>query len=573
MHRTLLTSFSASLSANSTRLPLGGVLRVLGLGAAAVTLLLAPLASAQQITVSPDGHLTATCDCRPPTPEERQDPLLAPDGLLQETPRASYSRGSVPLPLVPDWVGSRTRATGVLTWFDADNDGDEDLFVGTYYANMYPPLEDYYNYMYLNEGGMLEDEPSWISVDQRHTGDADWGLINDDPYPDLFLANGGPSFQPCQVFFGHDGLLPTSAGWQNIGGAWATGCDLADFDLDGDLDVATSNQGVYPDSYRPVYLYRNDGGTLGTTPMWQSSQVGITGACAWGDMDGDGYPDLAVSGWSNWNTGVFRNLGNTLDPNFAWTTGVPSRTDKGVGWAHVDQDAHLDLAVGGNGDPDWIFLNEGTILSDAPAWASEEPFNGCQELDWVDIDNDGDMDLANVHFSTGHVRIYLNENGTFATTADWQFDASSSATAIAFGDVNGDGWLDLAMGVANGPIALFLNEQLPAAADDPRPAPLVAEPLRLRIGGNPVREHLSLAIEADRPVRPLTFELLDATGRRLVHRPLTSVGFVQMAHPSVNLATETGGTLTPGMYLVRVTAEDEAGRVHRAQDQVVWMGR
>jgi hypothetical protein len=207
---------------------------------------LSPAAAELQRNVSPDGHTESVCECRPATEMERQNLALAPDGWVQAEPREAYDRGTVPLPLVPDWVGTRTRAVGALVWFDADADGDQDLFVGTYWANQWPPLEDYYNFMYLNTGGVLESDPSWISSDQKHTGSAQVGFINNDMYPDLFLANGGTSFQPSQVFYGQDGLLPTTAGWQNAGGTWATGCSLADFDLDGDLDVATSNQGVQP---------------------------------------------------------------------------------------------------------------------------------------------------------------------------------------------------------------------------------------------------------------------------------------------------------------------------------------
>ncbi len=140
--------------------------------------------------VSADGHETAFQSSRPATEAERGDLSISPDGWVQETPRESYSRGTVPLPLVPDWVGGRPRANSSLLFCDADHDGDQDLVVGTYYANMYPPIPDYYNFIYLNNGGVLEATPSWLSADQKHTSDLAWGRINSDAYPDLFVANG-----------------------------------------------------------------------------------------------------------------------------------------------------------------------------------------------------------------------------------------------------------------------------------------------------------------------------------------------------------------------------------------------
>jgi len=56
-------------------------------------------------------------------------------------------------------------------------------------------------------------------------------------------------------------------------------------------------------------------------------------------MDGDEWLDLAVSGWANWETGVFRNVAGAVTPDFVWTRGHPERTDKGIGWARVDGDA------------------------------------------------------------------------------------------------------------------------------------------------------------------------------------------------------------------------------------------
>lgn len=523
-----------------------------------------------QRNVSPDGREIATAWCRPATASERGDPSIAPDGWVQEGPRESFTNGEVPLPTAPDWVGTRTRAVGALVWFDADADGDQDLFVGTYWANQYPPLVDYYNFLYLNAGGMLEANPSWISADEKHTGDASWGYINNDAYPDLFVANGGSSLQPSQVFYGRNGLLPTTAGWQNNGGTWTTGCDLADFDLDGDTDVATSNQGTTSNPYRPTYVYRNTGNGLETSPFWQSSQVGITSECDWGDMDGDGYPDLAVSGWVNWQTGVFHNLGTTLDPGFVWTTGHPERTDKGVGWADVDGDGDLDLAVGGSGDPDWLFLNSGNMLGDTAVWASGEAYTGCQDLAWVDIDRDGDPDLASIHFSTGHVRIYLNNGGTLSPLADWQYDATSSGSAIAFGDVNGDGWPDLAIGVANGPVELFINRGLPTGVAE-GPARRDGR-ISLGVGRNPFEGSLPLTVESAEPVTVMNVELIGVNGRRAAQWSHLDAGARRTHTLPCDLSPLRPGAVGAGVYLVRVSGRDLSGRTWSLSRRVVRLG-
>jgi hypothetical protein len=526
-----------------------------------------------QVNVSPDGHETAICSCRPAKAEEALDRRISPDGWVQDTPRASYNRGEVPFALSPDWVGTRIRATACLVWGDADQDGDNDLFVGTYWANQWPPLADYYNFMYLNVGGHLENDPSWIASDQKHTSEAGWARINNDAYPDLVCVNGGSSLQPSQVFFGQAGLLPTTAGWQNSGGAWATGGSLCDFDRDGDIDLATSNQGISPNPYRPTYIYRNLGNGLEATPSWQSTQVGITSDIEWGDMDGDGAPDLAVSGWVGWQSGVFRNLGTTLTTDFVWTTGHPERTDKGVGWAGVDGDTLPELVIGGNGAPDWLFHNDGGMLGNIPVWASGEAYTGCQDLAWADVDRDGDMDLAMIHFSTGHVRIYLNDHGVLPAMADWQYDAASSGTAIAFGDVNGDNWPDLAIGVANGPIELFINQQVSTGVEETAGDLPATGTMSVRASPNPSSGAMRLAIESERPVVLEEVRVFEVSGHVVACLP----GDGAVARRQHQRSWQPGGpegTPPPaGIYLIEARGRDVDGRFHTAKAKAIWLGR
>jgi hypothetical protein len=401
------------------------------------------------------------------------------------------------------------------------------------------------------------------------------GFINDDLYPDFFFANGGQSLQPSQVFYGQGGLLPVTAGWFSSDNAWTIGCALADFDRDGDIDVATANEGNSGNPYRPTYLFRNLGCGLETTPSWQSSQVGITTQVDWGDMDGDGWLDLAVSGWVNWQTGVFRNTGSSLTTDFVWTTGHPERSDKGVGWALADGDPRWDLAVGGNGGPDWLYHNEGTTLGAAPVWASAEPYHGCQDLAWADVDRDGDPDLATINFGNGHARIYLNNAGVLSTLADWQYDDASSATALAFGDVNGDGWPDLATGVANGPVKLFLNTGAPLGIGETAGSLPRDGDLRLRASPNPPAGQVDFVAEAARPFVVERWSIFDVSGRLVARLAPVSAGSrrVHAARwaPGRRDPARTG-SVPAGTYFARAEGTEARGRRLAAGVKVVLLG-
>src|SRR5580765_7203358 len=87
-----------------------------------------------------------------------------------------------------------------------------------------------------------------------------------------------------------------------------------DYDGDGDLDVLVSGLGSH--DIATTEIYRNTGGGVFT-----NSGIVLTGlargAAAWGDFDGDGDLDLAITGLTSASvptTLVYRNNGGT---NFA----------------------------------------------------------------------------------------------------------------------------------------------------------------------------------------------------------------------------------------------------------------
>jgi hypothetical protein len=76
---------------------------------------------------------------------------------------------------------------------------------------------------------------------------------------------------------------------------------------------------------------------------------------------------------------------------------------------------------------------------------------------WADVNRDGYQDLAVVHFGFRRTEIFMNNNGVLETVPSWTYSPTSSSNAIAFGDVNGDGYPDLAIGTAREPVMVFLN--------------------------------------------------------------------------------------------------------------------
>ncbi len=128
----------------------------------------------------------------------------------------------------------------------------------------------------------------------------------------------------------------------------------------------------------------------------------------------------------------------------------------GGGWADVDGDGWLDM-VTANGNDIYrqrvaIYHNNGDgTLPLTPTWTSDDiDYHG--HLDLGDIDGDGLVDLAvGVYLGPGgfgdpgEVKVYLNDGlGAFSATPDWTSGVDLYCFSVALGDADGDGDLDLA---------------------------------------------------------------------------------------------------------------------------------
>ncbi len=402
-------------------------------------------AVAQPIEVSDDGHETVTL---------RPSPT---DGTV-------IIRGSgVPYGTTPDWQNNLRMQVGGLQVHDMNGDGWPDVVAGCYHSQSFPPYKDWENLIYYNNAGTLEATPSWISTDEVSTGDIQVADLDNDGHPDVFAANGGFAMSPSVIYWGTPTGPSTTPGWSSAepGAAWNNHAVLFDFDHDGDVDIVTANQGNSPsDAYRPIFAFINNNGSIPNYPSWQSAQASIQGSVAFADLDGDGWEDLAVSKWVNFQSGIYKNVNGILQNFPVWTTG-DAGTDKGVAWGDVNGDGWPDLALGH--DPTLLYTNANGTL--AVTWSSGAPFFGHSDIRFCDVDRDGDPDLAEIHFSDGRVHIYLNNDGILDSIPTWTYDSPSVGTAIAFGDINGDHWPDLVVGNSGEPCIKVFLAQVPDPGD------------------------------------------------------------------------------------------------------------
>jgi hypothetical protein len=377
-----------------------------------------------------------------------------------------------------------------VAWGDADNDGDLDLAVGT---------ERQANKVYINNAGVLENTPSWRTSGAGSRSVA-WGDMDNDG--DLELAT-GKNGENVVIYLNQATLQRTSSllahnGTVTWGVAWG------DMDNDGDLDLAQGNATdvvVYPNSKgvlararsttlqsgnhirsvawgdmnndgyldlavgenlrsdplrsgAPNHVYLNIDGRLQITPTWESIDIDNTGTVAWGDMNGDGYLDLATGNYTASNK-VYLNIGGTLQPTATWLARDADFTVS-VAWGDVDNDGDLDLAAGNDGSPNKIYLNEAGVLQSSADWNSSD-INSTISVAWGDMNGDGYLDLATGNAGSPN-KVYINIAGRLQPTATWTSNDGDATYSIVWGDVDGDGDLDLAAGNRGQPDRLYLNE-------------------------------------------------------------------------------------------------------------------
>jgi predicted nucleotidyltransferase len=286
---------------------------------------------------------------------------------------------------------------------------------------------------------MLEDEPSWLSVERESTRSVAWGDIDSDGDLDLAVGNSGSSGLSNQFYRNDNGYLNTAVFWSSLESDKTLSIALGDMDGDSDLDMAVGNH------QQPLRLYRNDNGVLTAAIVKTLPEQERSNCQAWGDFDNDGDLDLIVGNYGA--NRLYINQSGTLTSH--WVTPESDYT-LSCAWGDVDNDGDLDLAIG-NYYHNRLYINQNGSLSLSYTMAEDEPTHS---IAWGDIDNDNDLDLV-----TGNKlypnRIYRNQDGVLSSF--WTTPEADKTSSVAWGDVDGDGDLDLAVGNDGEPNRLYLN--------------------------------------------------------------------------------------------------------------------
>jgi VCBS repeat protein len=229
-------------------------------------------------------------------------------------------------------------------------------------------------------------------------------------------------------------------------GAYAVWTAIADFDGDGNPDIAVAD---YNDNNVRILPGRGDG----TFATGVAVAVGSgPRSIAAGDFDGDGRPDLAVATLLNNSAVVLRNQGG-----FSFTSVGPfslGSPPRGIAMADFDRDGILDIAAGTDAGLS-VLRGQGT----GGVWNGS--FDPVQRVNtttvWgirvADMDGDGWVDVVGAAAISTALQIFYNTGSGFLAGS---VALNSVQGDVAVADFNGDGRMDIA--AAAGQITILLNQ-------------------------------------------------------------------------------------------------------------------
>jgi len=336
---------------------------------------------------------------------------------------------------------------------DYDGDGDLDLVAPNSQGLFTPPNEAQPLVLYKNDGagnftlsssdfGNLTGAVRQVALgDFDGDGDLDVYVPADSHYqPDALFIKGAGGFV-------NEASTRLPAGLSSDAGFARAG----DFDGDGDLDLIVGD-GYLDSSSVPAHLYLNDGtgkfaeapsGTLPTAkPGVNPNDVDLV------DVDGDFDLDVYINFhngqnalWINDGTGKFTDASSTLPA-------IPgSALHYGPVLCDIDGDGDRDLMIENTADnyEEQILINDGTghFTDETAERMTGNVGSDDNLLVCVDYDGDGDFDLAVGALSTKE-RLFQNDGTGHFTAVANAFDGPTNSTLwMEFGDLNGDGRLDL----------------------------------------------------------------------------------------------------------------------------------
>lgn len=388
-----------------------------------------------------------------------------------------------------------------MVLLDADGDGRLDIYVvnGGPLPGTPAPAVPVRNRLYRNLGGLRFEDVTEASG----VGDTGYGMgatvgdVDGDGDSDLYVLNYG-----ANVFYRNRGGGIFEAEVVGVEDpTWSVSGAFFDADRDGDLDLYVANYLRYdvevegpcragnleiycsPEEFPPTpdRLYRNDGERF--TDVSREYGVATDGrgmGVVAGDLDDDGRTDLYVTNDRSQNLLYHNGPGGFTE--VAAEAGVGynelGQTEGGMGVALADLTGEGSPAIfltNFQKEPNRLYVSAVAGFFDDHTTRSGLGFPSTELVGWgigsFDLEGDGDVDLA---VANGHVfdnaaefipgsafelpdHFYRNDGGGRFEVEEFP-PPHYSARGLVSGDLDGDGDPDLVVAACGGPLTVWRND-------------------------------------------------------------------------------------------------------------------
>ncbi len=328
------------------------------------------------------------------------------------------------------------------SWIDNDDDGDLDLILTG---------------EYITDNGNTKSSRLYRNVDREKVfsyfrtalADVSYSSIDIADYDndgdlDVALTGLNKNKEPVTRLYRNDRNNKFTLIKTNLKALYRGDISFADFDRDGNQDIAVC--GKDSNDNRHTIVYRGDG--QGGFSVLNKNITGvIDGELAWGDYDKDGDYDLFVCGENSMKQAISELYEFKNNDFHKLALNIPGKKKSAADWGDYDNDGDPDLVLTGEDNQNRITLRILSNMGSGNFIQINPPVKGTRSgsVDWGDYDHDGDIDLLITGEASGNEiisRVYRNDRRNNFTNINAGLVGVYFSDA-GWGDYDNDGDLDL----------------------------------------------------------------------------------------------------------------------------------